>query len=59
MLKLQWDNLNMDLKEQILSDACINSRFAYYEWCELDEWLKAILIDNINMRSKNTVSLVN
>lgn len=58
MLTLNWDNLDTQTREEILSGACLNSRFAHYDWHEMEEWLRDIITDNIKLRSKNTVSIL-
>jgi hypothetical protein len=35
ILKLKWDTLDIQAREQILSNACLQSRLAHYEWVEI------------------------
>ncbi len=56
-MKLLWDNCHKQTREGILSNACINTRFANYEWDELEEWLKVLIQDNLLLRSGGLVSI--
>ena len=56
-MKLIWDNCHQLTREEILSNACINTCFAYYEWDELDEWLQVIIQENLLTRSGGLVSI--
>ena len=54
---LHWDELHTMSREEILSGACINSRFAYYAWDEIENWMKAIIQSTLANRSNQTVYL--
>jgi hypothetical protein len=57
VLNLKWDNIDFDTKVQILSNACLNTRFAYYKWDEIEEWIQFMIKDNMEVRSKKTVTI--
>jgi len=56
-LNLTWDNLDLQAREEILTEACVQSRFAHYKWHEIDYWLRDIIMDSIELRSKGTVTI--
>ena len=56
-INLKWDSIDQQSREEILSGACLNSRFAYYEWCELEMWIQEIVLDSLKRRSHNTVTV--
>ncbi len=58
MLELRWNTLHNQTKEEILSNACINERFQHYEFMEMEEWERLILVDSMEKRSHHTVTLV-
>ena len=58
MLKLRWNTLHKQTREEILLNACIQERFQHYEWEEIDDWLKALIIENMELRSKGTVTII-
>ncbi len=58
MLELHWDTLDAQTKEEILSNACINERFQHYEWGELDNWLKLLILENFERRSRSTSTII-
>ena len=58
MLELHWGTLDNQTREEILSNACVSERLRHYEWDEIDNWLKVILIDNMEARSHSTVTIV-
>ena len=57
MLELNWDTLDKQTRTEILTNACIQERFQHYDWNELEEWLHDLIIDNMEMRSKQTVTI--
>ena len=58
ILRLKWGNLDSRCKAEILSGACVNMRFVYAEWDDLESWLQQAIQDSIRQRSHNTVGLV-
>ena len=58
MLTLHWDGLDNQSKEEILLNACINTRHIHYEWMEMDNWLRDIIRGNMEDRSHGKVTLV-
>lgn len=56
-MKIHWDDLHRLSREEILSGACVNTRFAYYDWDELEEWLRGIIQENLSLRSGGLVSI--
>jgi len=56
-MKLHWDGLDSQSKEEILGNACVNSRHVHYEWMEMDYWLRDIIRENMEKRSHGNVTL--
>jgi hypothetical protein len=57
MLKLHWDSLDHQTKEQILFYACVNERYQHYEWSELEQWLKGLIVSALELRSNNATTV--
>ena len=57
MLKLNWDTLDKQTREEILLNACIQERYQHYAWNEIDKWLQCIITDNMEARSKQMVTI--
>ncbi len=57
MLKLNWDTLDKQTRVEILTNACIQERFQHYEWNELEGWLQVLITDNMELRSRQTVTI--
>ena len=56
-MKLNWDNLHFQTREEILLNACINTKLAHYDWDEIDIWLQEIINKNLLLRSGGLVNL--
>lgn len=56
-LKLNWNTLHKMTREEILSGACINTKFANYEWCEIETWLQLLIIECLEERSRQTCTI--
>ncbi len=57
-MKLYWNTLHQLSREEILGNACLQSRFAFYEWEELDEWIRDIIQENVLARSGGLVQVI-
>jgi len=57
MIELHWDTLDNQTKEELLSNACLQERLRHYEWSEFDNWVKLLIIDNLEKRSHSTVTI--
>uniref|UniRef100_A0A6M3LS29 Uncharacterized protein n=1 Tax=viral metagenome TaxID=1070528 RepID=A0A6M3LS29_9ZZZZ len=55
MLHLEWNTIGLQAREELLCGACINTRFAHYEWEEIDLWLRKLISKSLALRSKRTV----
>ena len=55
---LHW-NGSHELREQLLSNACMQSRLAYYEWDELEEWERELIREQLETRTNLTVTIEN
>lgn len=54
---LKWDNLNQQSRTQILQNACLQPKFAQFKWNEIEDWIRFMIKDNLEVRSKKTVSI--
>ena len=54
---LQWENLHIMSREEILATACVNTRFAHYDWDELEVWMRVIIQETLSLRSGGLVKL--
>ncbi|KKK79405.1 hypothetical protein LCGC14_2833870 [marine sediment metagenome] len=57
-MNLHWDTLHEQSREEILANACINTRFAHYEWDEMELWIQQIIKANMQFRSRGTVLII-
>ena len=57
MLELKWDDMSLELREHLLCKACINTRYAHYEWSEIENWIQNLVLDTLHSSSKNTVTV--
>ena len=48
VLTLNWDNCTIGMRELICEYGAINKIVASKKWCDIDEWLKLLLIDAAN-----------
>jgi hypothetical protein len=56
-MKLNWDKLDVQSREEICWGACISEKLTSKSWKELDEWLRVLLADSIEKRSKGKLQL--
>ncbi|MEP6663522.1 MAG: hypothetical protein ABJC04_07635, partial [Verrucomicrobiota bacterium] len=56
-LKLKWDELNVQSREEFCQGACVVTKLASKRWHEIESWLQFSLADSIQRRSKGRLQL--
>lgn len=54
-LTLHWNLLDHELKDQILTRACLSERLKFSTWAEMDQWIRELIQDNLKSATKGTV----
>ena len=54
---LDWNNLHVQSREEILSGAGMQTKLATKKWSELDTWVQELLKDSLERRSKGRAKI--
>ena len=57
VLKMNWDCLHVQSREEICNGAAISKRLACRQWKELDLWIQLLLADSYATRSRGRLQL--
>lgn len=56
-MKLNWNNLHRQSREEICLGACVSVKLASKSWAELEPWLQTLLAFSIGQRTLGRVAL--
>lgn len=57
VLKLNWNKLHIQSRQEICLGACVSEKMACKSWEELDRWLQSLLEYSTESRSKGRIQL--
>lgn len=57
MLKLHWDTLDRQTREELLSIACVQVRYQHYDWDDMAKHIRLLIIDSLEKHSHSTVTI--
>jgi len=57
MLKLEWDQMNVQSRQYLCEAAGISVKLARKTWWQLEKWLQTLLREQLENRSKKKVTL--
>jgi len=56
-MKLHWNKLHLQSREEICLGACVSMRLADKSWAELEPWLQELLASSVAQRSSGRIEL--
>jgi hypothetical protein len=57
ILKLNWNELHVQSREEICWGAMISEKLASVRWEEFESWVRMLLADSMERRSRGKVTL--
>ena len=58
ILKLEWNQLHIQSRQELCFGACMYEALASKPWDELEEWIQMLIVDSVASRTSRRVELI-